>query len=218
MKRVNFLVVLIILTLAALSSNAQLVRDLHYLYNPSYFYNPQNTKSDTANFSPFSNFKPGETKYNFEVGTSYSSFAGGLSNSYISPSVSYRASERLFIVAGGKFSHATATNPQLFSNFNQVTQQNSMGNPAEAYAYGHFQVNEKLSIYGMGAFGKNQIYMSPFGSGFGQADYQHFSVGMDYKISDKTSIGASFGVSNGPAWGISPFGGYGRSGFSPFMP
>jgi hypothetical protein len=93
-----------------------------------------------------------------------------------------------------------------------------MGNPTEAFAYGRYLVNSKLSIYGMGAFGKNQIYMSPFQSGFSTSDYQQVSFGLDYKISEKTSIGASFGVTNGPAWGISPFSGYRNQPMNPFFP
>jgi hypothetical protein len=74
----------------------------------------------------------------------------------------------------------------------QANEQGVMGNPTEAFAYGRYLVNSKLSIYGMGAFGKNQIYMSPFQSGIGTSDYQQVSFGLDYKITEKTSIGASF--------------------------
>ena len=220
MKRVYVLLVVTMVFLFNAKVSAQLIRDVHYLYNPSYFYNPQSTLSDTSNFSPIRAFKPGDTKYNFEVGTSYSSFGGGLSSSYISPTVSFRASERLFIVAGGKFSYANASNPQLFSNFGQVGQANSMGNPTEAFAYGLFQVNEKFSVYGMGSFGKNQLYLSPFQSSISTGDYSHISFGMNYKISEKTSIGASFGVTNGPAagWGYSPMSNYGNQRYNPFFP
>jgi len=43
---------------------------------------------------------------------------------------------------------------------------------------------------------------------------------MDYKVSEKVSIGASFGVINGPAfgWGYSPFNQYGYQRHNPFFP
>ncbi len=95
-----------------------------------------------------------------------------------------------------------------------------MGNPTEAFAYGLFQVNEKFSVYGMGSFGKNQLYLSPFQSSISTGDYSHLSFGMNYKISEKTSIGASFGVTNGPAagWGYSPMSNYGNQRYNPFFP
>jgi len=70
----------------------------------------------------------------------------------------------------------------------------------------------------MGAFGRNQLYISPFQNGVSTADYSHLSFGMDYKVSEKFSIGASFGVSNGPAWGITPFNSLSNRRINPFFP
>ena len=221
MKRVNVLLAITIAFLCSFSASAQLVRDLHYLYNPSYFYNPYNTLPDTSDFSPSRTFKPGDTKYNFEVGTSYSTFGGGLSSSYISPTVSFMATNKLHIVAGGKFSYANMGGATLNSNIGGLMpQQQITGNPTEAFAYAQYQLSDKFSIYGMGSFGKNQLYLSPFQSGISTGDYSHLSLGMDYKISERASIGASFGVTNGPAmgWGYSPMSNYGFRRYNPFFP
>ncbi|PKP36097.1 MAG: hypothetical protein CVT98_09155, partial [Bacteroidetes bacterium HGW-Bacteroidetes-15] len=154
-----------------------------------------------------------------EVGSSFSSYGGGFSSTYFSPTVSFMATDRLHIVAGGKFSYANFSNaPMLNNQVGYSANNQTAGNPTEAFAYGMYQVNSKLSIYGMGSFGKNQIYFSPFQSGFGTADYQHLSFGMDYKISHRVRIGASFGVTNGPAFGFSPNSSYRSQPFNPFFP
>jgi hypothetical protein len=198
----------------SLLGNAQLTRDLHTLYHPAYF---NQVSDDSTDFDPWRINSSNKPSYSVEVGTSYSTFGGGLSSSYISPTVSFKATEKLHIVAGGKFTRANMGSiPFLNSEMDQMANQQMSGNPTEAFAYGHYQINEKLSVYGMGAFGKNQLYISPFQSGVTTTDYQQLSFGMDYKISEKFSIGASFGVNNGPAWGISPFG-Y-NSRMSPFFP
>jgi hypothetical protein len=130
--------------------------------------------------------------------------------------VSFMATDKLQIIAGGKFSYTnTNSRPILNSETNGLA---SNGNPTEAFAYGKYQINERFSVYGLGAFGKNQLYFSPFQSGLSTTDYQHLSFGMDYKISDKVRIGASFGYSNSPVWGTSPFGGFGSHQMNPLFP
>lgn len=207
---------LIAFIFTAAIANAQLTRDLYKLYNPNYF---NKAKLDTASFEPWRAMSPSKPSYSVEVGSSYSTFGGGLSSSYISPTVSFMATDKLHIVAGGKFSHTNMGSiPFLSNEVGQAQTQPMGGNPTEAFAYGHYQVNEKISVYGMGAFGKNQLYISPFQTGFNTGDYSHLSFGMDYKINDKVRIGASFGVSNGPAWGVTPFNSFSNQRMNPFFP
>ncbi len=195
--------------------NAQLVRDLHKVYTPGYF--EQNSNRDTSEFKPWKRYTPGKTNYSIEVGTSYSSFGSGMgmSSSYISPSVVFSPTQNLMIEAGGRFSYNNFSGaPMLMQSSNGQIEPANTGNPTEAYVRGHYIVNNRLSVYGSGAFGQNQVYYSPYSRTFGSSNYQHISFGMDYKISEKVSIGASFGITNGPAWGTP----YGRYGWSPFMP
>jgi hypothetical protein len=211
----GFTLVLFFLVLY-ISASGQLTSDLYRLYHPAYFQ--QNT-FDTTETETWNVLSPSKPSYSFEVGSSFSSYGGGFSSSYFSPTVSFMATERLHVVAGGKFSYANFSNaPALNSQVGQSASNQAIGNPTEAFAYGMYQVNSKLSIYGMGSFGKNQVYMSPFGAGFGTTDYQHLSFGMDYKISDKFRVGASFGYTNGPAWGLSPNSNYRNQPFNPFFP
>lgn len=213
MNRLRSFILFVSLMLTVNLSFGQLVQDLHMLYQPSLF--PQ--QEDTSMYKPWYRFTPGETKYSIEVGAGYSSFGNnaGFSNSYISPMVSYSASENLQIVVGGRFSNNNYQNMNMFNQNGGGFTPQSSGNPTEAFAYGRYIVNNKISVYGMGAIGKNQPYFSPYSTSFGTANYQQYAIGMDYRVNEKLSFGASFGFSNGPAWGNSPF--Y-RNSSSPFFP
>ncbi len=219
MKNIISLFVFILLGFLSTTSNGQLVRDLHTLYSPTNYYQHQ---TDSSSFEPWRSNSSGSPSYSFEVGTSFSSFGGGngFSSSYISPTVSFMATERLQIVAGGRFSQYNFASSPMFANTHDAaSESNTPGTPTEAFAYGRYQVNNKLSVYSLGAFGKNQPYYNPFGSSpMSTADYQHVSFGMDYKISNKVSIGASFGVTNGPAWGTPLGGGLRNQSMNPFFP
>lgn len=198
-----FIVFIGILIITSTESSGQLMRDLHKLYNPKY---STQSVSDTSTFKPWKRFIPGKTNYSFEVGTGYSSFGSGIgmSSSYVSPSVVFSPTQNLLIEVGGRFSHNSFNGAQMTMPLaNGESQMASPGNPTEAYVHGRYIVNNKLSVYGTGAFGNNQVYYSPYNRGFSTTDYQHVSFGMDYKISEKVSIGASFGFTNGPAWGNS---------------
>ena len=211
----------ILISLLFLSSftQAQLARDLYKLYNPAYFNRVEST-SDSTNFDPWKINRSHKPTYSVEMGSSYSTFGGGLSSTFISPMVSIMATDKLEITAGGKFSYANMGGMPLANGIGgQLPEHQSFGNPTEAFAFARYQLNDKLSFYGMGSYGKNQLYISPYTMGIGTTDYSHLSVGMDYKISEKFSIGASFGTTNGPAfgWGISPFNQQGYR-HNPFFP
>lgn len=220
MKRWNVSLGIFLGICISFPASAQLLRDLHYLYNPSYFYTPNTLPSDTTLFSPFDNLKKGEFTYRVEAGTGFSSYLGGLSSSFISPMVSYRASNKLFITAGGKFS----SNSLLQNSFTPTHGPQAVGlpfsgNPVEAFAVANYKVNDRLSLYGTGSFGKNQLFLSPY-TGINSGDYKNISFGMDYKFSDSFRIGASFGVNQGPnlGWGNSSYGNSRFFGHSPFFP
>ena len=100
------------------------------------------------------------------------------------------------------------------SSSSDTKNQLNSGNPAQAYAYGRYQATNKLSIFAMGSYSKNQLYISPYQSGVGKVDYGQFGVGFNYKFNEKTSVGASFNFSNAPySFGINSGGGLGNFGF-----
>lgn len=180
------------------SSDAQLLNDLYKLYDPA-FFNPSNADS-TSIVTPYGIIKPGKTNYNLSFGTGYTSFGSsmGLSNSYISPSVSYSPTEKLHVIAGATISYNSFHNlPDIYTTSNGMNQLNT-GNPAQVYAFGHYQVSNKLSIFAIGSVSRNQLYFSPYQSAFGKVNYNEFGVGFNYKLGSKTTIGASFNFSNAP--------------------
>jgi len=198
----------VVLTLFLVSSfaylsNAQLLKDLHKVYDP---ISGISNAYDSTIFTQQGIIKPGKPVYNVTFGTGYTAFGKGMgfSNSYVSPTVSYSPNEKMTFVVGASFSY-TNMNMSLQSSLVNAQQQQTGGNPTEAFAYGNYQLSNKFSIYAMGAFAKNQLYISPFQQGIGRADYNEFGVGFNYKISNKVSVGASFNYTNGPGYmGISP--------------
>ncbi|MBN1990778.1 MAG: hypothetical protein JW783_15350 [Bacteroidales bacterium] len=200
-------IALLIISLTLISgAKAQLVRDLDRLFYPT---NHKFEPTDSLIFAEDGIVKPAKTDFSFSVGTSYTSLGSGsgFSSSYVAPSFLYAPNERFQMVIGASIGYNSYNNVIVHSGFPSGNQlNNNMGNPTEAFAYGKYHINKNLSLYGYGAYAKNQLYFSPYQAGLGKADYGNFGVGFDYKISEKTSIGASFGFSNGPAFGLSPFG------------
>lgn len=191
MKRVF---IIILLCAMAVASSAQLVSDLHTLYNPIF---GRGASSDTTlRITPFGVVKPG-ISYGLSVGAGYSAFGGGvgLSNTYLSPTIAYSSGDKLQVVGGLTLSR----NGFVGANFDSrlAPQEASMSQtPTQLWAYAQYNLNHKLSVYALGAVEQNQTYFSPFTNGFGQYSSQHYGVGISYKLSERTSIGASFNFRN----------------------
>ncbi len=202
---------LILVSVFAYISNAQLVNDLYKIYTP---ISQSSSEQDTSVYSPFGIIKPGKPEFHMSFGAGYTSFGRGMgySSSSVSPTVAFAPSNKVQIIAGATLSYNNMNNmPMMKSSLDNPKLQQSAGNPTQAFAYGQYQVNNRFSVYAMGAFGKNQLFISPFHTGISTMDYQEFGVGFNYKLGKKTTIGASFNFSNGPgAMGISP------NNFSPF--
>jgi hypothetical protein len=202
--RKQVVLTLTFVSLLAYISNAQLVNDLYKIYNP---VSQSAVAQDTSIYSPFGIIKPGKPQYNLSFGASYTSFGRGMgySSSTVSPTVAFATSEKTQFVVGGSFSMTNPNNMPPTVGSNGKMQQN-LGNPAQVFAYGQYQFNNRFSVYAMGSFSKNQLVISPFQPGLGTADYQQLGVGLNYKIGRNTTIGASFnyGMGNG-LMGLSPF-------------
>lgn len=199
----------IILTLFTVVSiittvKAQLINDIHTLYNPAYFNN-YSTDSSTIH-TPYGAINSGRTNYNISFGTGYTSFGKGIgfSNSYISPSFAYSPSDRLQVVVGATLSYNNFQNVPSRGDI-MANNTSSNGNPSQLFAFSRYQLTSKLSVFAMVSFAKNQLYASPYLSGIGKMDYNEFGVGFNYKLGEKTTIGASFNFSNGSNFGFTPF-------------
>lgn len=204
---------LILVSIFTCISNAQLVNDLYKIYTPVSL----NTSSqDTTIYSPFGIIKPGKPEFHMSFGAGYTSFGKGMgySSSTITPTVAFAPSSKVQIIAGASISYNNMNNmPMIKNRVGNPNMQQSAGNPTQAFAYGQYQVNNRFSLFAMGAFGKNQLFISPYYNGIGTMDYQEFGVGFNYKLGSRTTIGASINFTNGPgAMGISP------NSFNPFGP
>ncbi len=190
------------------TSQAQLVNDLHTLYNPAYFTHYQN--DSTSIFTPNGVNNTGKTNYNISFGTGYTSFGKGVgfTNSYISPTVAYAPNERLQVVVGATLSYNNFNNMAGNVGSIQNSSTPNSDNPTQVFAFSRYQLTSKLSVFASGSFCKNQLYTSPFYYGVGKMDYNEFGVGFNYKLGEKTTIGASFNFSNGSGYGFTPLNPY----------
>lgn len=206
----RFITLIIALGFFNLNSNAQLVQDLHKIYNPG--FNQEQTYDSTAVITPFGVIKPG-VNYGLSLGTGYS-FMGngmGMSNSYIAPSISYSPNQKLQVIAGVSLSRNGFHGMNVPNEVGQAQAQAS-ANPYQAWAYTQYNFSNRFSIYAMGSVSQNQTFYSPLMNGIGNYNKQIYGVGFNYKISDKTSIGASFNFVN--AQNQNTFNGFGN----PFLP
>lgn len=205
MKRVVFFSVF--LMFVATGTRAQLVRDLYKIYNPVY---SSSVYLDTCDiYSPFGAIAPG-THYGLEVGTGFSSFSGGPGaiGSYISPSVSYASGQNFQVVGGVTFARFNFPGGVPGSDISGGIPATST--PYRVWAYSHYRFTNRFSVYAVGEFSRNQPYYSFFTNRYSRFNSGRFGVGFTYRISEKTTIGASFNFQNreNPLSGIysSPFG------------
>lgn len=217
MKR-RVVLTLILVSAFAYISNAQLLKDLHKLYDP---INSNSNANDSTIFTQHGIIKPGKPVYNVTFGTGYTSFGKGVgfSNSYVSPTVTCAPTEKMTVVVGASFSLTNFNNLSAMQNSPAKGQfQQSNRNPTQAFAYGQYQVNNRFSVYAIGSFAKNQLYTSPFEQGIGKADYNELGVGFNYKLSKNVTFGASFNYTNGSNFmGLSPYGNFNNT-FNPLFP
>lgn len=211
MKKRVVLTLLLVSSFAYLS-NAQLVNDLYKIYTPI----SQSTSSqDTSIYSPFGIIKPGKPNYSVSFGAGYTSLGRGVgfSNTSVSPTVAFAPNNKSQVIVGASFSRNNFNNmPAMKNAAGNGGMQQSAGNPTQAFAYGQYQLTNRFSVYAMGAFAKNQPFISPFYGGIGTSDYQQVGVGFNYKLG-RAVIGASFNFTNGPAnLGLS------TNGFNSFGP
>lgn len=189
----KILIALALTGFTALVGQAQLIQDLHRIYEPVY----KNAGSyDSASiYTPFGIIKPG-VNYGLTMGTGYSFMGGGvgMSGSYISPSVTY-SHNRLQVIAGVTLSHTSLHGLDIPAG-NATGQSYNASNPYQAWAYTQYQFTNRFSVYAMGSVSQNQTFISPYQNYFGTFNSQQLSVGFSYRLGSKTTIGTSFNFVN----------------------
>lgn len=145
-------------------------------------------------------------KFGFQAGTSFSSFGSGFSlfSNQISPYLSYQVSPKFSLEIGTTISNYNTGNSPVLSLSGEPISTSFMG--LSGYAVGRYHASERLMISGS-VYRESSVMpslsMNPAAFEFLN---QGMAVGIDYKISDKFSVGAGLQVmqSNNP-WGSSYF-------------
>lgn len=148
--------------------------------------------------------------YSVAMGTGYSSFGNNLSmmNSYIAPTVDYQVNSKLnFTVTGIIMKNNYNGLDGVFGNdpgYNYNSNMSNYGITGTAY----YQLSDKWSIWGDGAYLENQSIFSDYRADAYDADFKTVSIGVGYKVNDKLEFNFQYRYSNGlnPAYNFSsPF-------------
>lgn len=148
--------------------------------------------------------------YNVTVGTGFSSFGNNMSmmSSYISPSLNYQVNSKLNFSVNGMIMQNNMNG--LESNFGSGSQYSYNSSPTNYGISGtaFYQLSERWSIYGDGAYFENQSVFNDYRSEMYNTDYKTVSIGVGYKVNDKVQFNIQYRYSNGldPAYNNrSPF-------------
>ena len=149
-----------------------------------------------------------DAKVGLEVGSSFSSFGHGrnMFTTYLSPSVSFQPSKKMQVFVGA---YVAQNNANGFKNDEVV----AVAQPVAGYTGATYFLTDRVNLYGNGIYGRGGYAVVPYGV---NNNYKSISVGVSYKISEKTSISAQFQWSQGlPPYGSylsnNPFSGYHNS-------
>ena len=169
------------------SVKAQLISDLHTLYEPTYCHPMLDTM---AYKTPFGTIAPG-INYGLSMGTSVGLFGGGngLTNAYIAPKISYAPNEKLQVVGGIAVARASLIGTAQPNVLGQSAPLPASSTPLQAWAYAQYNLNHKLQIYATGTVQSNQPCYSMYGAGLGTYNAQMLGVGLNYSLGSRTTLG-----------------------------
>ncbi len=138
-------------------------------------------------------------RYNMSVGTSFSTggLFGNSMQSWLSPAISYRASDNLVLSAGMVFSN----NFMKGSKFFPVTESDNYSSwyTISAYASGTWFVNSDLAISGSLVKSVDQTPDYLRNTIFDRS-YESLSLSVDYRLSDAVRLGINFSTTRGNPW------------------
>ncbi|UCG26899.1 MAG: hypothetical protein JSV24_07930 [Bacteroidales bacterium] len=217
-KRKNISLVIIVLLCVIVDGYGQSLLhhpEAYFIPPPGsekYFYDLQKVE-DNRSYEP-------RIQYHLDIGTSFigtGGYGSGL-NTYLSPSVRYRLLPKFDIEVGGTiiYSSPRSVNPStLPSGFSEAESSNAS---YYLYARGVYRVSDRLNIDGvfMKSSGKNYIpYSYPVNHNF-----EYYSLGLNYRLSDAFRIGAQFNFMNGtnPGYYQDPYSGRSSLYYHPFIP
>ncbi|PLX10752.1 MAG: hypothetical protein C0597_16275 [Marinilabiliales bacterium] len=149
-----------------------------------------------------------KVSYSVALGTGYTSFGNDLSmlNSYIAPTIDYQVNSKLNFSVTGIIMQNNFNGMEGFYGNEPGYSYNS--NPSNYGITGsaYYQLNDKWSIWGDGAYMENQSIFNDYRSEVYDNDYKTMSIGVGYKLNDKFHFNFQYRYSNGlhPAYNYNP--------------
>jgi hypothetical protein len=137
--------------------------------------------------------------YTVAMGTGYSSFGSEMSmmNSYIAPTIDYQVNSKLnFSVTGIVMQNNISGLEAFYGNepgYSYNSNVSNYGITGSAY----YQLNDKWSVWGDGAYMENQSIFNDYRADVYNNDFKTVSVGVGYKVSDKVEFNIEYRYSNG---------------------
>ncbi len=168
-----------------------------------YLFSQDQNESNISLLNDNYSFMNPSTQFGMQLGSSFSTgYGGGMFSQSIAPYLTFRPGQNFSLMVGSVLST---------SSFQGGTA--SLGVPVSApnrflsttvYAFGAYQLNPRLTITGGAWTERNNMGAMMFNDFPGQMNPQAFNMnasgmvmGLDYKISEKFSIGAGVNISNG---------------------
>ncbi|MCF8335718.1 MAG: hypothetical protein K9H65_03860 [Bacteroidales bacterium] len=184
----------LILTILPVFGYSQIYQPLPNFYSPidsSVIHNAKDSNEDKVDFG-------------LTVGTGFTSFSGhSMMNSYVAPSIDYQVNSNFSLNFTGVISNFNQSPFSSTANFSPsgdgLMPMNTSNNSYAISAGGTYQPNDRMYISAQGQHAENS--MAPFSLYPDQNnrsfDYNSFSLGMGYKISENASIDFEFRFSEG---------------------
>jgi len=182
--------ILLIIGLFALPNfmNAQIYQQL-----PN-FYHPIDSATIAKNMQE-QQMKKGEADFGVTMGTGFSSFSGGMMNSYIAPNVQYQMTDNFRL---NMTTMISTTNTNFGNGSSTFASQHDPKNFGISGS-GIYSPSNKLTFSFSGTYLQDNS-MQPFNRHPTQnpvnMDYKSMSLRMGYQISENSSLSIEFGFSN----------------------
>lgn len=149
-----------------------------------------------------------KVSYSVSMGTGYSSFGNDLSmmNSYIAPSVDYQVNSKLNFSVTGIVMQNNMNGLEGFYSSEPGNSYNSSVSNYGIVGTAYYQLNNRWSIWGDGAYMENQSIFNDYRADVYNNDFKTMSIGVGYKLNDKFRFDFQYRYSNGlhPAYNYNP--------------
>ncbi len=151
-----------------------------------------------------------KVSYSVNVGTGFTSFGSNMSmmNTYVAPTVDYQVNSKLNLSVTGIIMQNNYNGLEGFygdkSGYSYNSNVSNYGITGSAY----YQLNDKWSVWGDGAYLENQSVFNDYRAEAYNSDFKTVSVGVGYKVNDNLHFNIQYRYSDGlnPAYSYtSPF-------------